>query len=45
MINHNENEDKMKNRSNRYDISRPTSRQGHNCSKYNVSQYGDAYMY
>ena len=29
----------------RYDISRPKSRQGHNYSKYNVSQHDDAYMY
>ena len=36
---------KMKNRSHRYDISRLTSRQGHNYSKYKMSQYGDAYMY
>ena len=36
---------KMKNRSNRYDISRPRSRQGQIYSKYKVSQYGDAYMY
>ena len=28
----------------RYDISRPKSRQGHNYSKY-VSQHDDAYMY
>ena len=33
---------KMKNRSHRYDISRPRSRQGQNYSKYKVSQYGDA---
>ena len=36
---------KMKNRSHRYYISRPRSRQGHNYSKYKLSQYGDAYMY
>ena len=36
---------KIKNRSHRYDISRPRSRQGHSYSKYKASQYGDAYMY
>ena len=36
---------KMKNRSHRYDISRPRSRQGQNYSKYKVSQYGEAYVY
>ena len=36
---------KMKNRSHRYNISRPRFRQGHNYSKYKLSQYGDAYMY
>ena len=36
---------KMKNRSYRYGISRPRSRQGHKYSKYKVSQCGDAYMY
>ena len=36
---------KMKNRSHRYDISRPRSKQGNNHNKYKVSQYGDAYMY
>ena len=45
MISHNENEDEMKNISHRYGISRPRSRQGHNYSKYKVSQYADAYMY
>ena len=35
----------MKERSHRYDINRPRSRHGHNYSKYEVSQYGDAYMY
>ena len=36
---------KMKNRSHRYDISRPRSRQGQNYSKYKVSQYADAYIH
>ena len=36
---------KMRNRSHRYHISRPRSRQGHNYSKYKVSQYDDACMY
>ena len=35
---------KMKNRSHRYDINRPTSRHGHKYSKFKVSQYHDAYM-
>ena len=36
---------KMKNRSHRYDISRPRSRQGQNYGKYKVSQYADAYIH
>ena len=34
MINHNEKEEKMKNRSHRCDINRPRSRHGHKCNKY-----------
>ena len=36
---------KMKNRSHRYDISRPRFREGQNYSKCKVSQYGEAYVY
>ena len=38
---------KMKNRSHRYNINRPRSRNGCKYSKYikEVSQYHDAYMY
>ena len=34
MINHNENEVKIENRSHRYDINRPKSTHGHKYSKY-----------
>ena len=44
-INHNENEDKMKNRSHRYDKNRLKSRHGQKYSKSKVSHYYDAYMY
>ena len=44
-INHNENEDGMKNKSHRYSINRKKSRRGHKYSKYKVPQYDDAYMY
>ena len=36
---------KMKNRSNWYHINRLRSRHGHKYSKYEVSQYDDAYNY
>ena len=36
---------KMKNRSHIYDINRPRPRHGEKYSKYQVSQYDDAYMY
>ena len=36
---------KMKNRSNRYHINRRRSTHGHEYSKYEVSQYDDAYNY
>ena len=37
---------KMKNRSHRCDINRPSSRHEHKPSKYlKVFRYGDAYMY
>ena len=36
---------KMKIRSHRYDINRPSSRHGNKCSKYKLSQYSDAFMY
>ena len=36
---------KLKNRSHRYEINRPRTRYGQEYSKYQVSQYDDAYMY
>ena len=36
MINGNENEAEMKNRSSRYDINRPRRRRGHKCTKYKI---------
>ena len=36
---------KMENRSHRYYINRPRSRNEHKYSKYKVSHYDDAYMY
>ena len=36
---------KMKNRSSRYDINRPTSRHGHKYTKFEMSRYNDCYMY
>ena len=37
MVNHNENEDKMKNRSHRYDMNRTRSARGCQHSKYKIA--------
>ena len=39
MINDNKNETEMKNRSHRYDITRPRPRHGHKYAIYNMSQF------
>ena len=36
---------KMKDRSHRYDTNRPRPRNGDNYSKYKMSLYNDGYMY
>ena len=36
---------KMKNRSQRFNINRAIPRHGHKYTKYKISQYNDGYMY
>ena len=35
----------MKNRSDRHDKNRPTSRHGHKYTRYKIFQYYDSYIY